>query len=37
MSLFSGNTLEMSEEEKKRYRDAMKLMFGNKGSDTEGP
>ena len=26
----------MSEEEKKRYRDAMKLMFGNKGSDAEG-
>ena len=26
----------MNEEEKKRYRDAMKLMFGNKGSDAEG-
>lgn len=26
----------MSEEEKKRYREAMKLMFGNKGTDTEG-
>lgn len=26
----------MSEEEKKRYRDAMKLMFGDKGSDAEG-
>ena len=26
----------MSEDEKKRYRDAMKLMFGSKGSDAEG-
>jgi transcriptional regulator with XRE-family HTH domain len=26
----------MSEEEKKRYRDAMKLMFGKKGSNAEG-
>jgi transcriptional regulator with XRE-family HTH domain len=26
----------MSEGEKKRYRDAMKLLFGNKGTDAEG-
>ena len=26
----------MSEDNKKRYREAMKLMFGNKGSDVEG-